>query len=285
MNGAINLDHLAIPATDGERSEKFYMHYLGLKLQMRRHNPNGKLRQTYLLLGDHQIGLFLPGTHTVPSESWAPRYAFALSSEDEWERVTEALDQAGVRRHSGQMNSQIVSRSTWTTDPDGNHIEICLRRMEPSGYSLSHVVLETENLERSIKFYSHALGMKSWGETDEGFALQVRTGQHLILKTVPRLSKWSRSHGRGCHLALDIDQEDFEEMVEQIPACGGKLQGDPLKGEGRRSEGEKNEYLSDPDGYRLQIQAHSPDGGPNLTEESKWGNIQSARSLTRWERE
>ena len=45
MNGAINLDHLAIPATDGERSENFYMNLLGLKLQMRRYNPNGKLRQ------------------------------------------------------------------------------------------------------------------------------------------------------------------------------------------------------------------------------------------------
>jgi len=73
--------------------------------------------------------------------------------------------------------------------------------------------------------------------------------------------------------------------VEQIPAFGGKLQDDPLKGEGRRAEGEKNEYLSDPDGFRLQIQAHSPDGGPNLTEGTKWANIQSARSLTRWERE
>jgi len=87
------------------------------------------------------------------------------------------------------------------------------------------------------------------------------------------------------HLALDIDPEDFEEIVKQIPAFGGKLQGDPLKGEGRRAQGEKNEYLSDPDGYRLQIQAHSPDGGPHLTEETKWANIQSARSLTRWERE
>ncbi len=285
MNGAINLDHLAIPATDGERSENFYMNLLGLKLQMRRYNPNGKLRQTYLLLGEHQIGLFFPGTHTAPSESWAPRYAFALQSEEEWDRVIKALDGAGVSWLSGESNSQIVSRSAWTTDPDGNHLEICLRRMEPAGYSLSHVVLETENLEKSIAFYTHALGMKESGETDEGSALQVRTGQHMILKAVPRLSKWSRSHGRGCHLALDIDQEDFEEMVEQIPAFGGRLQGDSLKGEGRRAEGEKNEYLSDPDGYRLQIQAHSPDGGPNVNEETKWSNIQSARSLTRWERE
>ncbi len=69
MNGAINLDHLAIPATDGERSENFYMNLLGLQLQMRRYNPNGKLRQTYLLLGNHQIGLFLPGTLAAPSES------------------------------------------------------------------------------------------------------------------------------------------------------------------------------------------------------------------------
>jgi len=285
MNGAINLDHLAIPATDGERSENFYMNLLGLKLQMRRYNPNGRLRQTYLLLGNHQIGLFLPGIHTSPSESWAPRYAFAVPSEEEWDRVIEALDRAGVSSQSGETNSQFVSRSAWTTDPDGNHIEICLRRMEPSGYSLSHVVLETESIERSIAFYTNALGMKESGETDEGFSLQVRTGQHMILKAVPRLSKWSRTHGRGCHLALDIDREDFEEMVEQIPAFGGKLQGDPLKDEGRRAEGEKNEYLSDPDGYRLQIQAHSPDGGPNLTEDVKWANIQSARSFTRWERE
>ena len=43
--------------------------------------------------------------------------------------------------------------------------------MEPSGYRLSHVVLETENIERSIAFYTHALRMKGSGETDEGFAL------------------------------------------------------------------------------------------------------------------
>ncbi len=140
-----------------------------------------------------------------------------MPSEEEWDRVIEALDRAGVPWQSGETNSQIVSRSAWTTDPDGNHIEICLRRMEPSGYSLSHVVLETENLDRSIAFYTHALGMKESGETVEGFALQVRTGQHMILKAVPRLSKWSRTHGRGCHLALDIDQEDFAEMCRKFP--------------------------------------------------------------------
>lgn len=54
---------------------------------------------------------------------------------------------------------------------------------------------------------------------------------------VAELSKRSKKHGRGCHMAMDVTQEDFDSMVALVDRYGGKNQGDNRAGEVLRPEG------------------------------------------------
>lgn len=109
------------------------------------------------------------------------------------------------------------------------------------------------------------------------------------LVEVAELSERSKKHGRGCHMPMDVPQEDFDSMVELVARYGGKTQGDNRAADGLRPEGERSIYFFDPDNNRLQITAHAPNQKEELlADEEKWRRIianrkEQGRGLTRWE--
>ena len=62
------------------------------------------------------------------------------------------------------------------------------------------------------------------------------------LVEVEELSERSKKHGRGCHMAMDVHQEDFDSMVALVERHGGKTQGDKRADDGLRPRA--NQYLS-----------------------------------------
>ena len=52
--------------------------------------------------------------------------------------------------------------------------------------------------------------------------IPVLNGQMIGLVEVPELSERSKKHGRGCHMAMDVPQEDFDSMVTLIDRHGGR---------------------------------------------------------------
>ena len=117
----------------------------------------------------------------------------------------------------------------------------------------------------------------------------TRNGQMIGLVEVEELSERSKKHGRGCHMAMDVAQDDFDSMVALVERHGGKSQGDKGAVDGLRPEGERSIYLFDPDNNRLQIAAHAPNQKEDLLDdEEKWRRIIAARKaqgrgLTKWE--
>jgi catechol 2,3-dioxygenase-like lactoylglutathione lyase family enzyme len=289
-HGVETIDHIAIPVRDLDANEAFYLNTLGLKYKTTRRNPDGSPRQTYVLAGENIIGLHLPGVSAQASSSAAPRIGIGVSRErfDEVQRKLKAANHSfkgPVEHREGGPLAQAI----YFDDPDGNHLEFCIRRSEPLTECMSHVVFETRELQRSITFYSESLGagvpMNCGNET----MIPVRSGQMIGLVEVPELSERSKKHGRGCHMAMDVPQDDFDSMVMLVERYGGKTQGDNRAADGLRPEGERSIYFFDPDNNRLQITAHPPNQKEELLpDEEKWRRIiasrkEQGRGLSRWE--
>ena len=73
-----------------------------------------------------------------------------------------------------------------------------------------------------------------------------------------------------CHVAFNVSQEDFDRMLELIPACGGANQGDFRSEDGLRAPGERSIYFSDPDTNKLQITALGKEDWSLISDEEKW---------------
>ena len=288
--GVKTIDHIAIPVRDLDANQAFYIDILGLIFKTTRRNPDGSPRQTYVLAGENIIGLHLPGIAAGSSASAGPRIGVGVSSE-RFEQVEKNLIHANYS-FSGPVEHSLdapFERSIYFDDPDGNHLEFCVRRVEPLSECISHTVFETCNMKKALTFYSEALGTAVPIAFGDEMLIPTRNGQMIGLVEVEELSERSKKHGRGCHMAMNVPQEDFDSMVTLVERHGGKSQGDKRADEGLRPEGERSIYLFDPDNNRLQITAHAPNQKEELLDdEEKWRRIITARKeqgkgLTRWE--
>lgn len=288
--GVQTIDHIAIPVRDLERNQEFYVNTLGLKFKTTRRNPDGSPRQTYVLAGNNIIGLHLPGVGAGVSPSAAPRIGIGATAQ----RFDEVLGNLRAANHPvrGPLEhdpGSPLARSIFFDDPDGNHLEFCIRRVEPLSECISHTVFETINLKKSLSFYSEALGTSAPIPCGDQTLIPVLNGQMLGLVEVKELSERSKKHGRGCHMAMDVPQEDFDSMVTLIERHGGRTQGDNRANDGLRPEGERSIYFFDPDNNRVQITAHAANQPEEmLSDEEKWRRIianrkEQGRGLSRWE--
>ena len=288
--GVESIDHIAIPVRDLAVNQAFYIDILGLKFKTTRRNPDGSPRQTYVLAGENIIGLHLPGVNASPSASVAPRIGIGVSP-DHFAQVKQNLLRAdhsctGPVEHSTEAP---FVRSHYFDDPDGNHLEMCLRRVEPSESCISHTVFETRNMKKALTFYTEVFGTGVPISCANEMMIPAQNGQMIGLVEVAGLSDRSKKHGRGCHMAMNVPQEDFDSMVALVERHGGTSQGDKRADEGLRPEGERSIYLFDPDNNRLQITALAPNHKDELLDdEEKWRRIVAARKeqgkgLTRWE--
>jgi len=288
--GVESIDHIAIPVRNLELNQAFYLDTLGLKFKTTRRNPDGSPRQTYVLAGDNIIGLHLPGVSAGVSSSSAPRIGVGVSPE----RLAQVEINLRLAKHPFKgpvehVDDAPIMRSVYFDDPDGNHLEFCVRRVEPKSECISHTVFETCNIKKALTFYSEVLGTGVVIPCGAEMLLPCQNGQMIGLIEVAELSERSKKHGRGCHMAMDVPQEDFDSMVALVERYGGKSQGDKRADDGLRPEGERSIYLFDPDNNRLQITAHAPNQKDELLDdEEKWRRIIAARKeqgkgLTRWE--
>lgn len=289
-SGIQAIDHIAIPVRDLDLNQDFYVNILGLKFKTRRLNPDGSPRQTYVLAGENIIGLHLPGVNAGVSSSRAPRVGIHVG-EERFTEVKRRLIERGYPFTGPVEHPQDspFAVSIYLDDPDGNHLELCVRRWQPQYECISHTVFETRDLPRAVVFYTKALGTGSPVSCGKEILLPVKSGQMIGLVEVGELSERTKKHGRGCHMAMDVAQEDYDLMLSLIDECGGKNQGDPRAEDGLRPEGERSIYFFDPDTNRLQITAHAPDQPEEmLSDEEKWRRIienrkKQGRGLTRWE--
>jgi len=290
QTGIQTVDHIAIPVRDLDLNQDFYVQVLGLKFKTRRLNPDGSPRQTYVLAGENIVGLHLPGVNASVSPSPAPRIGVGIS-EERFTEVKKRLEEKGYPFKGPVEHAQDSTFvvSLYFDDPDGNHLELCIRRWDPKYECISHTVFETRDLNKAVDFYTRALGAGAPIPCGEEVMLPVENGQMIGLREVRELSERTKKHGRGCHMAMNVTQEDYDAMVSLIESHGGKSQGDNRAEDGLRPEGERSIYFFDPDTNRLQITALAQGQSEDmLPDEEKWRRIienrkRQGKGLSRWE--
>lgn len=109
--------------------------------------------------------------------------------------------------------------------------------------AINHVTLAVSDLDRSLSFYTNALGLiliKQW----EGGAY-LTAGEHWLCLSLDSHARAS-PHPDYTHMAFDVAAEDFEDIRQQC------LTHDGTEWKKNTSEGDSF-YFLDPDGHKLEI--------------------------------
>jgi lactoylglutathione lyase len=129
---------------------------------------------------------------------------------------------------------------------------------------LLHTMLRVGNLERSIEFYTHVLGMRLLRRKDypDGkFTLAfVGYGDEREHAVIELTHNWDTDHyelGQGFgHIAIEVD--DVYAAVEQLRNRGGKV----IREAGPMNAGTTIiAFVQDPDGYAIELLGRKPDQG------------------------
>jgi catechol 2,3-dioxygenase-like lactoylglutathione lyase family enzyme len=121
------LDHVALLVTDMDRTLRFYVDALGLKL-LRRSGPNAEgVVSAVIAVGSQELNLFhRPGYLPVDRENSPGMHHFCLNMEaDSIEDVMAGLRQAGIDNFRGPVE-RLSGVSVFVDDPDGVHVELRL---------------------------------------------------------------------------------------------------------------------------------------------------------------
>lgn len=121
---------------------------------------------------------------------------------------------------------------------------------------LLHTMLRVGNLDRSIEFYTHVLGMKLLrrqdypkGQFTLAFLGYGDESDHTVLELT---YNWDQDHydlGSGFgHLAIEVN--DVYQAAESIRSQGGKITREP----GPMNAGNTLiAFVEDPDGYAIEL--------------------------------
>jgi catechol 2,3-dioxygenase-like lactoylglutathione lyase family enzyme len=263
--GVQTLDHVALGVRDLERNRKFYVDVLGLKPRTNQCDAAGSAPAAQVLAGENSIRLHLRGMRSSPSATGAPRVGIAVPPA-RLSTISETLKTArhpfrGPVEHGEDTP---FTEAIYLNDPDGNHLEICVRRDGSEEECISHTVFETRDLEKAITFYTEALGTGVPIACENELFIPVQNRQMIGLACVAELSERSRKFSRSGHMALNVMHEDFDSMVTLVERYGGKIQPDKRAEEGARPAGERSIYFFDLDNNRLSITAPDARGAPEL---------------------
>ncbi|KAB2600940.1 lactoylglutathione lyase [Pyrus ussuriensis x Pyrus communis] len=153
--------HAVYRVGDLDRTIKFYTEALGMKLLRKRDIPEEKYSNAFLGYGpeDSHFVVELTYNYGVSSYDIGTGFGhFAIATPDVKKLVEDVRAKGGnVTREPGPVKGG-TSIIAFVKDPDGYTFEIIQRPSTPE--PLCQVMLRVGDLERSIKFYEKALGLK-----------------------------------------------------------------------------------------------------------------------------
>ncbi|KAM1460075.1 hypothetical protein ACFX13_037821 [Malus domestica] len=153
--------HAVYRVGDLDRTIKFYTEALGMKLLRKRDIPEEKYSNAFLGFGpeDSHFVVELTYNYGVSSYDIGTGFGhFAIATPDVKKLVEDVHAKGGnVTREPGPVKGG-TSVIAFVKDPDGYTFEIIQRPSTPE--PLCQVMLRVGDLERSIKFYEKALGLK-----------------------------------------------------------------------------------------------------------------------------
>lgn len=113
---------------------------------------------------------------------------------------------------------------------------------------LNHIQLNVRNLARSVAFYEKAFGLKVKFRIGRSMAFLQSPGADDLITLNKRASDERAGNGGVAHFGFAMDAP-IEKSIAQVMRAGGKL-----IDRGEHAPGVKYAYISDPDGYVIELQ-------------------------------
>ncbi|XP_057960621.1 lactoylglutathione lyase GLX1-like [Malania oleifera] len=159
--------HAVYRVGDLDRTIKYYTECFGMKLLRKRDIPEEKYSNAFLGFGQEDSHFVLELTYNYGVDSYDIGTGFghfAIASQDVYKMVEEIRAKGGnITREAGPVKGG-TGVIAFVTDPDGYRFELVQRGSTSDPLCL--VMLRVGDLDRSIKFYEKALGMKPLSKTD-----------------------------------------------------------------------------------------------------------------------
>lgn len=108
---------------------------------------------------------------------------------------------------------------------------------------INHATFAVKNIERSVFFYTNALGLRLTKSWDSGAYLTA--GGDWICLSLDENTR-NAPHNDYTHMAFDVHGDDFQDIKEQCLRHGA------IEWKTNKSEG-ASFYFLDPDGHKLEI--------------------------------
>jgi catechol 2,3-dioxygenase-like lactoylglutathione lyase family enzyme len=248
------LDHFVVAVMDAERAEKFYTEVLGARTLKYENSPN--MTRVFMKLGENHVGLFSQGKAVLPrrdSVNSFPRHSFQVP-DNEYASMADRI------RHASSFVRDISSDNglscTWNDglvfqDSEGNFYEITKVDGIPKP-RLHHLHFDTTDLQASVDFYKRFLNCTVEQQKEGMAAVEVPSGQRVILNQVDELSEVTKTTYRGRHFAFAITNDNFHAFVDKLRQAGIEERDDHGERAGRRAE-QLATYFKEPSGFRLQV--------------------------------
>tara|TARA_R110000868_G_scaffold35150_1_gene126161 strand:+ start:2006 stop:2416 length:411 start_codon:yes stop_codon:yes gene_type:complete len=132
MSGLIGFEHVGMTASNAGRTIAFYCDLLGLRLALRKAQPNGDL--LFLDAGGGMLEIMVPNIvdttrsrDVQPGEAGMRHLTFAFTDVDAMLARLEAAGVEVVERPRNAHNTEMVKRVAFVRDPDGIIVELIER--------------------------------------------------------------------------------------------------------------------------------------------------------------
>jgi catechol 2,3-dioxygenase-like lactoylglutathione lyase family enzyme len=268
------IDHGVIPSNDLGRSHRFYGTFMGGEIDhLTNLNLRGLNREVpqiifYTLANHRGWGVALQDFPISPNPARSLEgvvYGFEVAADDLSE--TARLAEEKKVRVSGSVEypaSCPIKRSLFVLDPDGNTLELSIRRDpvndKPQGAivplrRISHVRIEVTDLEQGKTWYRDTFGLAEEKQVpgDEQITLTVpNSGQLVILRRVDQVAERSARAVKGPHVDFRIAPELYPPILEKFNRKEYYWGPDPTKIPWHE-QGGHTVYGYDPFGNRIQI--------------------------------
>lgn len=232
------IDHGVLPSNDLGRAFRFWSSFMGARLGFHANlNIRGLNREVpmivFFTVANHPgFGLALQDFRlpTTPARKLeGVVWGFEVASDN----LSAAADEAEKQklrweRVSDYPASSPIKESLFVLDPDGNTLELCIRK-EPSDAApqqgpvplrrISHVRIEATDLDLARSWYKNTFGMVEAHQVpgEDQLTLTVaKSGQLLIVRKVAQVAERSTQCFKGPHIDLRGSAESYPAILKRF---------------------------------------------------------------------
>jgi catechol 2,3-dioxygenase-like lactoylglutathione lyase family enzyme len=232
------IDHGVLPSNDLGQAFRFWSTFMGARINFLANlNTRGLNREVPMIIfftvANHSgFGLALQDFRlaSTPARSLeGVVWGFEVAA-DNLSAAAQLAEKQNARweRSTDYPESSPIRESLFVLDPDGNTVELCIRR-RPSEEKpqegviplrrISHVRIEVTDLDQARSWYRETFGLVEAEQVpgNEQLALTIpKSGQLLILRKVDQVSQRVTQCFKGPHIDLRSSEEGYPEILKRF---------------------------------------------------------------------